>query len=146
MQLILYIFSRAAPYSRNKWLSEITKGSQNLTRSPIGREMCKSSDRAGQDAPINRKQEGTCPGGFSHHGGHKINIAHFRQHRSTTSRVVSEPSGRWQFQRTRSCQRFKFTTRQISVALRGFMRSYERLGLTIGWNRGNNDADVSDEA
>ncbi|EFN63722.1 hypothetical protein EAG_09650 [Camponotus floridanus] len=78
--------------------------------------MCKSSGRAGQDAPINREQEGTCPGGFSHHGGHKINIVHFRQHRSTTSRVVSELNGRW------------------------------RLRPTIGWNRDNNDADVSDEA
>lgn len=27
--------------------------------------MCRSSDRAGQDAPINKKQEGTCPDDFS---------------------------------------------------------------------------------
>lgn len=109
--------------------------------------MCKSSGRAGQDAPINRKQEGTCPGGFSHHGGHKINIVHFRQHRSTTSRVVSELNGAMEVLAHQVLPRsFKFTTRQIPLRFtRIYAIIYERLRLTIGWDRGNNDADVSDE-
>lgn len=85
--------------------------------------MCKSSGRAGQDAPINREQEGTCPGGFSHHGGHKIDVVHPRQRRATTSRVVSASRAGWRGSRFAVAPRLAptvleiYSTRRIPLAL-----------------------------